>query len=1224
MDQKVASTIAVLATALVVNQRATVPDYSAANAHSAAATLQESAPKALSGGEGSATRCPAGESCDVLVPYRDTGPWVASCARAGTRGPPPARAAFVRLDGREPDRTGTDPGNWCLPRGALKPLIHFLVVTVPDPVSTHLALYFDRTIEAVEAAAQQHNYFLSRFWLPWPLPGEANAPSDTSGDLRVNAILNAYKRAQPGLLIFDRFCSTSDKLCRPDVTYTFLVSETPTSGINASQFRNATLYAQKLGNWERSLEEAGPVRARVVGPYFSGSVPSAIALAHEIVDNPDTGSLQVDFVSGTMTSREQAQTLRDDLGILGFSFNQTLHDDTRAQRFLLETLRERGLTRDGGNVAILQEDETRYGRSLNSSVPKPVPSPADEPFRRVRYIKFPRELSRLRNASSDDFGANPAMSDRSVTLPSDGISWNWKDVSKGEDSVPSFSGQQSPLSQQAVLLSISDVIRQENIKYVGISATDIFDILFLSKFLKLAAPNTRLFMLDADVLMVRTSSEGRELAGTLAVTTYPLFARNADWTSRYVVGEGKRGSGPGYQPSVDIFPSRMIEGIYNATLFALDPQDQSQPWREYVDPFSTQPPERNTRPPLWMTMVGRNGFWPVSVQSTEDTEPAAATPAASGPSMVAGPRAEMSPNPRDRLKFDPPDGTTLLLEGALLVWAVCHLLGLFFANRTGYSWLRQFQVRSLNNRQAHAQNQLHYLLCGTLALSAMLLLIAISCGCLMSNGEIAFSHPTCFSALFPLLYALIAVSGVLLLGWAVRIKLRINNSIVGWGYQLAAWTPYVLVLTCWLILSWGHDADRIFFAQRSFYLSNGVSPLLPVELLLLMFYIWAAVFIRKVRLSESKQVEVPCPSRLGDAGLGVEKDLSELKTATEGLAFNPSMTPLMVGGFTVGVILLLRPWEALASVEGRPYDYLIVPLVSFICLLITVAWGRYLFIWSRLRRILRAVERTPLRRAFSQLPKTYSWSQLWYEDAERRAYTLSARCLECFQAVVSCRGDRPEDRQALQEMTRAFKHVVRTDEGRHPDRFRAFVVGRLQQLFCREAERMLREGLVIEWAKEGGSESLEAEADRNRHAPLTQQEELRVLEEEFVALRYVSLIHFQSAQMKNLVLLLAVGFILALGAIGSYPFIAGRQCVWSLGALFLIFGAAIIGSFAQMDRDAIMSRLSGTDPGKLDLSFYLRVVSYGGLPLMALLASQFPSLGRSLFSWLEPALNAMH
>jgi hypothetical protein len=61
-----------------------------------------------------------------------------------------------------------------------------------------------------------------------------------------------------------------------------------------------------------------------------------------------------------------------------------------------------------------------------------------------------------------------------------------------------------------------------------------------------------------------------------------------------------------------------------------------------------------------------------------------------------------------------------------------------------------------------------------------------------------------------------------------------------------------------------------------------------------------------------------------------------------------------------------------------------------------------------------------------------------------------------------------------------------------------------------------------------------------------------------------------------------------------------------------------------MARDAILSRLDRTTVGKLDLSFLLRLISYGALPLLALLASQFPSLARSLVSWIEPALDAMH
>jgi hypothetical protein len=59
-----------------------------------------------------------------------------------------------------------------------------------------------------------------------------------------------------------------------------------------------------------------------------------------------------------------------------------------------------------------------------------------------------------------------------------------------------------------------------------------------------------------------------------------------------------------------------------------------------------------------------------------------------------------------------------------------------------------------------------------------------------------------------------------------------------------------------------------------------------------------------------------------------------------------------------------------------------------------------------------------------------------------------------------------------------------------------------------------------------------------------------------------------------------------------------------------------------MDRDPVLSRLRATKP-RLDMNFVLRVVSYGSLPVLALLGSQFPTVGNFLFSWVQPALQSM-
>ncbi len=44
---------------------------------------------------------------------------------------------------------------------------NFVVAAVPDPISTHLPLRFDRTIEVIQQAAQGDGYSYDSSWFPW-------------------------------------------------------------------------------------------------------------------------------------------------------------------------------------------------------------------------------------------------------------------------------------------------------------------------------------------------------------------------------------------------------------------------------------------------------------------------------------------------------------------------------------------------------------------------------------------------------------------------------------------------------------------------------------------------------------------------------------------------------------------------------------------------------------------------------------------------------------------------------------------------------------------------------------------------------------------------------------------------------------------------------------------------------------------------------------------------
>jgi len=62
--------------------------------------------------------------------------------------------------------------------------------------------------------------------------------------------------------------------------------------------------------------------------------------------------------------------------------------------------------------------------------------------------------------------------------------------------------------------------------------------------------------------------------------------------------------------------------------------------------------------------------------------------------------------------------------------------------------------------------------------------------------------------------------------------------------------------------------------------------------------------------------------------------------------------------------------------------------------------------------------------------------------------------------------------------------------------------------------------------------------------------------------------------------------------------------------------------FVQMDRNATMSAIGGTDAGKLSLDrhFYANVLTYGAVPILGIVITQFPQVGRLVAQWLNPLL----
>ena len=132
----------------------------------------------------------------------------------------------------------------------------------------------------------------------------------------------------------------------------------------------------------------------------------------------------------------------------------------------------------------------------------------------------------------------------------------------------------------------------------------------------------------------------------------------------------------------------------------------------------------------------------------------------------------------------------------------------------------------------------------------------------------------------------------------------------------------------------------------------------------------------------------------------------------------------------------------------------------------------------------------------------------------------------------------------------------------------------------------------------------------------------RALSEEYAALVYVNFLMNILLRMRILVISAAGMYVFIVLSMNTYPF-EPHPALQTLAILMLVTMGVVVGFvYAQMHRDAILSRLTSTKTGELGWDFWLKLVSAGAIPVLSLLAVQFPEINDFLFSWIKPALEA--
>ena len=191
----------------------------------------------------------------------------------------------------------------------------------------------------------------------------------------------------------------------------------------------------------------------------------------------------------------------------------------------------------------------------------------------------------------------------------------------------------------------------------------------------------------------------------------------------------------------------------------------------------------------------------------------------------------------------------------------------------------------------------------------------------------------------------------------------------------------------------------------------------------------------------------------------------------------------------------------------------------------------------------------------------------------------------------------------------------------------------IEKCYARFSEILLKGVLIPYWedkriglvnGRDSDEHAIEARS-ATRVAAISKPEDplyIRVAEE-FLAIRYVSLIRAVLVNMRYLLMFVSAVFVLTIVAWNSYPFQPRQWINEAFTGLLLLMGTGIIWIFVQMYRNPLLSRITDTKANELGIDFYFRMVTFGTVPVLTWLVYQFPDLASSLLRLIQPTLEVM-
>jgi len=436
-----------------------------------------------------------------------------------------------------------------------------------------------------------------------------------------------------------------------------------------------------------------------------------------------------------------------------------------------------------------------------------------------------------------------------------------------------------------------------------------------------------------------------------------------------------------------------------------------------------------------------------------------------------------------------------------------------------------------------------------------------------------------------------------------------GNQYLHLGIVTLAAFPFPLVFW-WCGLAGNNDHSLFFFTYRSIDLLNGVSPATPFLLLGIGLLVMARLHARRHALTLEAPTELP--------QLTEDFQTKGLRADTKAVAralSNPltsDLGPTILILVPAIAICFLIPWDWPQSLESWQYDVAYQIMLRTLFFFAAISWARFILTWFKLRRVLETLDLHPMRATFSVLPSGYSQVPVIEGSGTLDSRDRLVRVAQDLRALSSCPNIDRIPFLAPDEL-RKFERRVESAIGKDK-RELANVWRDVARIGTDLAQR-----LDAEWRK--GCGTVDDAITRRNDVPANQR--AYRIAEEIVAMPYLAFLGNAMVQLRNLLFYVTTSYFLGVMSALVYPLRGVQMIVWAATIGFVVLGIPVVVALIQMERDEILRRLTRSKEEAGAFRLLRRLAAFGALPILAMLGSYFPGIGRYLITWLEPALKAL-